>query len=176
MNVIVVSYIGSPWLQDCLNSLKDCKYPIIVVTNTKEHNHYESYGIHVGYKLGKEFFLMHDSCIIKDLSFLDKMANTPGEYSFSSDFFMCIGKYSPKPNVNIPELSSSKQDAVDFESNWCKNLYITTKAPAIDVTFRDTNIFEEKHGKTRMVLENQYMKKWKNCWNPSMIPTADRVQ
>lgn len=173
MNIIVVSYIGSPWLQDCLASLRDCKYPIYVAMNTREHNHYETAGMLLGNKLGDSYFLLQDSLVVKDLSFLDIAAKHTGWVSFGKDYLMYLGKYYGMSHVPV---ANNKQEAVDIELNELRGIVRRMEPLELCPNFTDTNVFEEKHGKTRMVLENQYIKKWKNCWDTKMISTADRVQ
>lgn len=173
MNVIVVSYIGSPWLTECLESLRDCKYPIYVAMNTREHNHYETAGILLGNKLGGSYFLLQDSLIVKDMSFLDKANEHIGWVSFGNNFLMYLGKYHGMSHVPT---ANSKEEAVNIELTEMRELTKLLNPLVLCPEFTDTNIFEEKHGKRRMVLENQYIKKWKNCWDTSMINEADKVQ
>lgn len=173
MNVIVVSYIGSPWLQDCLNSLKDCKYPIYVAMNTKENNHYETAGIQLGNKLGSTYFLLQDSIVVKDLSFLDKANEHVGWVSFADNFLMYLGKYHGQSH---PPLARTKQEAVNIELGEMREIFALVKPLVLCPEFKDTRDFEEKHGKIRMRIENQYLIKWKNCWDINMIDQADKVQ
>lgn len=172
MNIIVVSYIGSPWLSDCLNSLKECKYPIHVAINTKAHNHYESAGLKLGRELGKPFVLLQDSVVVKDLAFLDTMNTHNGPMAFAEKYLMYLGKYIPgnwqEPDVN------DKAEAVAGELTWCRDM--SHGVAVLCPEFRDTRDLEVKHGKQRMRIENQYLIKWKNCWDTNMIPTADKVQ
>jgi hypothetical protein len=173
MNIIVVSYIGSPWLQDCLASLKDVKYPVYVAMNTKEHNRYETAGLDLGNALGEPYVVMQDSMIIKEVGLFDRFAKTPGAVTFAKDYLMYFGKYFRM--LSTPE-ARTKKEAVDVELTWCKDYAKTNRATVLCPDFTDTNIFEDKHGKRRMVLENEYVKKWKNCYRMDMIDGADKVE
>jgi hypothetical protein len=141
--------------------------------NTKEHNYYESAGLKLGSELGGNFVLMQDSMVVKDLSVFDLMLDTDRPVSFAKDFFMYFGKF-----VNLEDypLCKNKQEAVTGELGWCRRYATQTGALVLFPEFTDTNIFEDKYGKKRMVLENKYIKKWKNCWDLPMIEGADKVQ
>lgn len=177
MNIIVVSYVGSPWLQDCLESIKNSNYPIYVAMNSKQFNNYETAGLILGQKLGEDFILIHDSCIIKDLGLFDMCNDHIGAVSFGRNFFMLMGKYNwaSLKQLDIPVVNN-KQEAVDVEHKFGSLYCNHSQAMVLFPDFTDTNIFEDKYGKKRMVLENQYIKKWKNCWSPSMVVEADIIK
>lgn len=177
MNIIVVSYIGSPWLKDCLESMREAKYPIYVAMNSKTFNNYESAGLILGSKLGDDFVLLQDSTIIKDVKLFELFDNHMGPLSLGYEYLMYLGKFVPGmlQAVEMPQVNS-KQEAVDMEIGWLKAFARAAGVPSLFPTFTDTNVFEEKHGKKRMVIENEYIKKFKNCWDLSMVAGADKVQ
>lgn len=178
MNIIVVSYIGSPWLKDCLESMREAKYPIYVAMNSKAFNNYESAGLILGQKLGDDFVLLQDSTIIKDIRLFELFDNHLGPISLGYEYLMYMGKYNWASLVeqgNMP-MVNNKREAVDMEIGWLKNYARLNNIPSLFPDFTDRQVFEEKHGKRRMVIENNYIKKWKNCYDTSMIDGADKVQ
>lgn len=178
MNIIVVSYIGSPWLKDCLESMREAKYPIYVAMNSKAFNNYESAGLILGMKLCDDFVLIQDSTIIKDVKLFELFDNHLGPISLGNDYLMYMGKYSWQSLVNqqgIP-MVNNKMDAVKMEISWLKNYAQLNHIPSMFPDFTDRQVFEEKHGKKRMVIENQYLIKYKNCWDMHMVDGADKVQ
>jgi hypothetical protein len=177
MNIIIVSYIGSPWLQECLESIKDTKYPVFVAMNTKENNCYETTGLLLGKSLGDPFVLMHDSMIIKDIDIFNIFYNSGHNVSFGKGYLMYFGKYNPNHfGSDDPPIAHSKKDAVHIEMSWCKKFAHNVNAFELFPEFTDIDIFEEKHNRKRMVLENKYVKKYKNCWDLELIEGADKVK
>lgn len=178
MNVIVVTYIGSPWLQDCLASLRDCKYPIYIAVNTRAFNWYERAGLDLGLELYDDFVLLQDSVVVKDLSFLEVMENHVGPMSFGHEYLMYLGKYTHDEAFVLSKYPHgyTKQAAVDFELGPMKQIARAHNIPSLCPEFTDTAVFVDKYGKKRMVLENRYLIKYKNCWDTNMIDGADKVQ
>jgi hypothetical protein len=162
------------WLQNCLSSFgKYDKYPIIVVVNDD-------------FELGKlkwaydntnldEIFLLHDTVEIKDTSIFDiafkdnigssfAMANQPVYMG------MFMGKYRREilSQMNIP-ITKTKLEAVMAEMSFNSEYAGKEQRKAIiDNPIHDGNIFEEKFGRTNMILENKYLKKYKGTWTLEM--------
>ncbi|MGI9177397.1 MAG: hypothetical protein ACR2IT_06015, partial [Pirellulales bacterium] len=38
----------------------------------------------------------------------------------------------------------------------------------------DRPVFEHRHGRLNMVLENRYLRKWKGCWNMHLVDAWDQ--
>ena len=165
--VITTHESTEPFLLDCIKSLKNCTYPITIIYNTNENNEYESIGLKVGMNLYDEFIYLHDTVVIKDLALFDLLFAQPGMFSISPKFLMYLGKYDSKilKNTTLPHVHN-KLEAIKMEF-WLQETFI---CPCFDATFIDGNhTFEEKYGKTRMVLENKYIKKYKSCWDIKMV-------
>jgi hypothetical protein len=170
--VITTHKSTQQFLLDLLVSLQDCKYPIVITYNTNEDNQYERRGLEIGRDLFDEFIYLHDTVIIKDLQLFDKLFEHSGMLSIAPNFLMYLGKYESQRlrEVSIP-LVWDKQGAIAMEF-WLRQVF---QVPCFDDTFIDGNhTFEEKYGKTRMVLENQYIKKYKSCYDISMVAQYER--
>ncbi|HEY9704661.1 MAG TPA: hypothetical protein V6C58_19625 [Allocoleopsis sp.] len=164
--VITTHKSTKPFFDDLIKSLKDCKYPICIVDNT-EINHFEKGGLLVGMKNFDEFIYLHDTVIIKNLELFDILFSKEGFYSISPGFLMYLGKYDSKKlsTLNLPSVNS-KYDAILMEL-WLKH---NIPCDCFDKTFIDGNHrFEERHGRKNMVLENDYLIKYKGTWDINMV-------
>ena len=161
--VIVVTYEGSPFLDEALEYLKGIKHPLLLCINTPDDNGYDPAGFYLAKELELEkFILLHDSCHVKDQRVLDMLFAFGGTISLSPGILMCMGKFEQLPE--LPPKPKNKREAVDFETAM-KNWQHTPLFP----TFTDCDKREYKHGKERMVIENEYLKKYKSTWSPDMI-------
>jgi len=82
-----------------------------------------------------------------------------------------MGIYDRKllKKTGIPEVRT-RAEAVYFEVRWVEDYILA--AGEISVFFSDLNdsdIFEEVFGRTNMVLENDYLKKYKGTWSRSQL-------
>ena len=161
------------WLQNCLNSF-GCydKYPIIVVVNND-------------FELGKlkwvydntdidEFFLLHDTVEIKDTGLFDLAFNYDGSFALSSQpvqMGMFLGKYRREilDKMSIP-LTKTKMEAVlqecAFNEQYSK---LESKMATIFNPLLNSDKFEEKFGRKNMILENDYIRKYKGTWSFEMV-------
>jgi hypothetical protein len=151
----------------------------------KSMSGYDKYQILIlsdfNYELGKikfiydhtnieEFILLHDSCEVKDTSFIEDVFNNPLSVSFScspNNFGSYLGKYqrSVLSKMDIP-IAKSKLDSVNYEETF--NLEYEFRAGKIGFLspqLVNTTKFEEMFGKMTMILENDYLIKYKSCWN-----------
>lgn len=176
--VIGTDYGREAWLSDCLKSLKNCTYPVIVLTQYR-------------YELGKfrwlkentsldEFLFLHDTCVVKDPSFIDEAFAHHGSVSLCDSpnwFGMYMGKYRMGilTSLIIPE-TESKYDSVLYETHWTeKYLY---KDPDTINLFTDLDVpekhrFETRHGRNNLVLENDYLIKYKATWSAEQVEAVD---
>lgn len=161
---------------DLIKSLEGCKYPITTVINTNDNNQFEKAGLLKGIELYDEFIYLHDTVIIKNQLLFDILFDSDKMFSISPKFLMYLGKYNSKDlkELNLPDVSN-KRDAVNMEM-WlgdvlCKRFPVIT----LDNNFIDGNhTFEDKHGRKNMVLENIYLKKYKSCYDVSMIDNYEK--
>jgi len=161
------------WLQNCLNSFGNYnKYPIIVVVNDD-------------FELGKlkwvyentdidEFFLLHDTVEIKDTSLFDLAFNYEGSFALSKQpvqMGMFLGKYRREIlNKMIIPTTKTKMEAVMQECAFNQEYSILeAKMATIFKPLVNTDVFEEKFGRNNMVLENDYIKKYKGTWSLEMV-------
>lgn len=158
------------WVNDCLASLEGyTRYPTHVLST-------------YGYELGKikkaaemgldEFVFLQDSCIVKDHALLDEMFDFDGSVALGAwPFFMYLGKYrlDTLKKVELPEVNN-KHDSVHYEGKWTRDYAeAESKLKHICRDLVDTNVFEERHGRKNMVLENDYLIKYKGTWDVRMI-------
>jgi hypothetical protein len=167
-SIIVVTYKGSPWIGECLDSLAGCKYPVHVCINPPGKSAYDPAGFYYAKEHGLEqFIIMHDTMIIKDMSFFDDAFAIEGNVSFPAvDFLMCFGKYDASLLPPLPAKPTKKMEAIMFETYYARKI---PKSATLFPDFDDTHIFVHKHGKDRMVLENDYVIKYKATWHPDMV-------
>jgi len=164
--VIVITYPGSPWLSECISSLVGCKYPIHIVVNPKDNCPYDSGAFYYAQEHGiKEFIPLHDSMVVKDLALFDKAFSLKGNVAFAEKFLMSFGKWDLSKIQPLHPKATDKKSALAFEE-WTQKFQ---PDHIIEPLLKDTDIFTEKHGEKRMVLENQYIIKYKGTWDISMI-------
>lgn len=166
-NIIVVTYEGSPWISECIAGLVGCKYPIHLCINPKKDCPYDPGAFYYAEKHGIEkFIILHDSMVIKDQALFDIAFSLDGNVAIGKDFFMCLGKFELKKVLPLPPKPIDKMSAINFEGKWLKTI---AKDHFICPELIDKDVFVEKHGEKRMVLENKYLIKYKGTWVPSMV-------
>jgi len=174
MNAVVIATTPGreELLANCLKSLTNYRsLPVIVVSDM----------VNYSYELGKirfiyqhtdieNFLLLHDTCEIKDPSFIDQVFAYPDSVYLSNSpcpFGMYLGKYKRKvlKQLNIP-IVSSLEGAIDQEIKFnCAYMGHDLKSKLLFTDFEDCSRFEMKWGMKRMRLENNYLIKWKSHWN-----------
>lgn len=178
--IVVGSYVGSPWLADCLASLpKDV--PVIVVC---EH----------GYECGKigwayrhmdldEFLFLPDTVVVKKHDWIYEARDTIGSVSVNQEpaiFGSFMGKYRRETlaKVDVPT-TPDKRSAVNAEAEWTRKYAAAEVFRPIKVLFPALAVggtparIEERHGRPNSVLENDSLIKWKGTWNGCMIDAAE---
>jgi hypothetical protein len=151
-----------------MNSLIGVPYPVILLDRCE----YELGKIRWVYEHTtiKQFLFLQDSCIVKDFGWIDALFSHDKSVSLSHhQYFMYLGKYTRTDlaKVDMPVVSS-KKEAVEQESQWTGRYAAAAQSDSLWPLF-DTNVFEERHGRTNMVLENDHIIKYKGHWNPEMI-------
>lgn len=178
--VITTSEYTRDFLKPLLESIKGTKYPVLVVSNggyfpqtdatldyeliVNDWNGWELGGIQRGKEKFEEFVHIMDSTIIKDISLFDKLFEIEGNVALTKDHFHYMGKYVSKLLPNTPRMNS-KDLAIFMETTWLsKDENYSEFTPDLPV---HTNNFIEINGRKRMVLENDYMIKYKGTWQRS---------
>ncbi len=173
----------SPWLADCVHSLVGCHYPV--------HAHFtrqfELDTIGWAAKQFDEFVFLPESTVVLDQQVFDWCFE---EFKGSSvnlgtaqglRFRMYLGKYRAEPvnMMGVPEVRD-KWDAVNFESSWCL-AYASLEAAAgrlVDFggPLEHTTNFVERHGRRNMVVENEYLRRFKGSYDhPSVEQAVERI-
>lgn len=179
--VVTTSQYSKDFLKDCLNSIKETKYDILVVSNdgynpielinecfaNREHklyslvinpwNGWEIGGIQRGKETYSEFVHIMDTTIIKDITLFDKVFDIEGNVVFTKGNFHYMGKFITSQLPNLPRVHD-KTTAIMLEVRWLDGFNYTEFIPDLPV---HTLRWEEKFGQKRMRLENDYMIKWK---------------
>jgi hypothetical protein len=120
-----------------------------------------------------EFILLQDSIEIKNIELFDICFNEHEGKSvyFFNDFFCYAGKYRKEildKLIPLP-IITTKLDSIIQENDFNKK-YLEMENESINLfSLVDTNIFEEKFGRKNMIIENNFLKKYKGTWNWEMI-------
>lgn len=156
------------WLKDCLKSLKGID--IDIYTNTNENNHYEGGAIIYGYENYDEFWIIPDTVIVKDTAkLLECLDDTGTSYSAGPWFISCVAKLRREvlDKIGICDPPNSKKEAIFVEIKYLREVYQNAEPNHIvlDNAFNDGDLFEDKHGRTNMLLESDTFKKYKGTWH-----------
>ncbi len=169
--VITSSKFTEAYLVDCLNSIQNAPYPILVVGNDytpktdtliaiNDWNAWELGGILQGKKHFDEFIHLMDSTLIKDISLFDKLFEIEGNVFLTNGGYHFMGKFVSNNLPLIPKIST-KEEAIAHELHWLPkpHKYFEPDLPV------HTDVFEEKFGQRRMRLENDFIIKWKGTFS-----------
>jgi hypothetical protein len=191
--IIIPSHISriDTWLKDCLASL-DTKHPVMVVFQGDKPakglkigfdythqtlNGYDPGGIVWAMENCKdeEFFLLHDSCIVKDnllwkVVFEGYRENSVALANHPTIFGMFLGKYRMEIAKQLdPPIAKDKTHAVDLEEEWNRKYCELDYPIVLDEPLSIGDKFEQRHGRENMILENRWIKKYKGAWNRNML-------
>lgn len=181
--VIGTSEYSKDFLRPLLDSIKEIKYNVLIVSNgsynpvevidsfLKENsipksryslvinsfNGWEVACIQRGKETFNEFIFIHDTTLIKDISFFDKVFAIEGNVVFTKGNFHYMGKFVTRELPNLPRVHD-KVTAIMMETTWLNGFKFTEFNP--DLPVHSLN-YEEMHGMKRMRIENEYMVKWK---------------
>jgi hypothetical protein len=181
--VIGTSEFTKDFLRPLLESIKQTKYNVLIVSNggynpdevlqsfLKENKIPKSrYGLVInswnGWEIGviqrgketfKEFIHIMDTTLIKDISLFDKAFAVEGNVVFTKGNFHYMGKFVTNELPNLPRVHD-KVTAIMLETRWLDGFKYTEFEPDLPV---HSLVWEDIHGKNRMRLENEYMIKWK---------------
>lgn len=171
--IIIISH------EDCVDQTRNLldtintPYPVIIVTNTGTDSKYEMLGIETAIEYGiDEFFMLQSTIEIKNNDiFRIVFEDHKGKSVFMNyKGQMYLNKYRLDviKQLELPKVSS-KRDAVDVESS-LHSQYRKIENPIVfDKEFKDNPKREEKFNRVNMVIENEYLKKYKGTWSKAMI-------
>lgn len=191
--IIIPSHISrvDTWLKDCLSSIKT-DHPVMVVFQgdkpTKglkigfDYTHQALNGFDPGAIVwarehceDEEFFVLHDSCLVKDnllwrVVFEGYYENSVALADHPTALGMFLGKYRTEIVKQLdPPIAKDKMHAVELEIDYNKR-YCEIDYPVImNEPLSISNVFEEKFGRKNMILENRWIKKYKGTWNRDMV-------
>lgn len=183
--IIPTSHKYKPWLLEFLKTYNH-SYPIILVFNDANNNQYDAKAVIEGIKYGfDEFLVLHDTMEIKDNAIFDiifqKYKGESIELVPMNTMFML--KYTKKhldliPKQYIDELFAvnDKWSAVVQEAKFSR-VYEHYAHPIVLFPFLDRaalNPHEFKHGRDNMIMENNYIKKYKGSWDMPTLQAADK--
>ena len=160
------------WYINCVNTIKT-KYPLIMVINTDENNQFELAAIHKAISMEiDEFVVLQDTIEIKDNDLFKILFE---DYKGKSVFLnpmgqMFLNKYllSEIKQIKLP-IVTDKMSAINAETNIHREYITKFKPHILFPKLVDNPKREEKLGRTNMIIENEYLKKYKGCWNPNMV-------
>src|SRR3990167_8914823 len=132
--VIGTSEASKEFLKPLLNSIRDTKYDILVVSNggyapnispydpkvelvINEFNGWELAVISRGKERFDEFIHIHDTCLIKDTSLFNKLFDIEGNVVLTKGNFHYMGKFVTKELPNLP-IVHDKVTAIMLETIW----------------------------------------------------------
>lgn len=117
-------------------------------------------------KKATDIFMLQETTEVKDKRIFDVAARSAGSVALSAGFFHFLGKYRRAiiDQVGLP-IPQTKKAAIFWEYYWSL-VYCDSEDRLLVVpnALEDTKKFKMMHGKKRMVLENDYIIKYKSNW------------
>jgi hypothetical protein len=166
VNILIATTPGrETWLADCVASFKQ---PVTIRSD-------------FSFELGKikwayentnwdRWWLIQDSVVIKDPQFLVDgwdMQSSVAINQSPAPFGMYLGIYSRKTldKMEIP-LVNTKQESITYEISWNKEYCLNENVLIMFPEFNDSRASgtKERHGRVNLVLENDYLIKYKSTW------------
>ena len=159
------------WLNNLLQSLRGYKnYPIVILSDFSfELGKIRHMFYHTNYR---EFFLLQDSCEVLDTDIFDIVFNmySGRNVFFAKKGYMYLNKYTAQGlEITRPPLVRTKAEAIEFENSWHKEYAKATSVHTLFPNFNKSNTFKEMFGRTNMVIENQYIRKYKGTWDRKQL-------
>lgn len=162
--VIACTEDGRPFYEDMVKTLRT-KYPILFSWEgvDRPHDSHEYAAVALGKEMFDEFIFLHSTMLVKDNSIFEKMFEIEGHVALTDKFYHLMGKYVSKDMPDIPVVHS-KHESIANELSWFRKPYSVfyNQLPV------ESGKFEERHGRTNMILENDYLIKFKGHWSPDM--------
>jgi hypothetical protein len=177
--IVIGSFVGSPWLKDCIDSMPR-DIPVIVVCEPN-------------YECGKigwvhrhtnldEFLFLPDTTVAKKHEWIREAFERQGSVSVNNEpapMGSFMGKYRRQilDITGVPH-TPDKSSAVDAEAMWTRK-YCASETTPVHVLFPDFQHgptpakLEHKHGRMNAVMENDHLIKWKGTWHGGLIGEAE---
>jgi hypothetical protein len=168
---------GALWAEDLLESLEGGIWPVVV----RQTWDFELSSI--GWAAGcfDEFVFLPASTIVKDLSLFDiafeEMAGQSvnlGGVQQGYRFRMFLGKFlaSSVVQLGVPHITT-KSEAVQQEILWgeayAKQEETAGRLQSLGGPLDHTDKFIDRHGRNNMVVQNEFLIRFKGTWDSSMI-------
>lgn len=176
---MIGAFPGDPaWLDDLMATI-DTSYPVMV-DKTRD---FELHSIARGAQEFDEFIFLPHSTQVLDNSLwslaFEKYAGTSVSLSQSPvPFGYYLGKYLAKDveKVGCPAVHN-KAEAIGYESAWTAT-YREATGPYVALgDLPHTDVFVERHGRRNMVVESQWLRRYKSCWDgPSQEREISRLR
>lgn len=153
------------WVKDCIDSLR---LPCLIITDY----FYELGKISWCAKnLNQNFFFFQDSVIFKSTDWIKELLNKNKSIALTGDpvpygTYMGIYEIDVLKRIEIP-IPKSKAEAIQYELDWTAS-YIK-EAGSYEIAFPDftdakAKRKEMRYGRENLVLENDYLIKYKGNW------------
>jgi len=173
------------FIANFLQSMKgyDGKYPLFI-ESSYEYGWFDFAQSHQW----DELLFLHDSVEIKDYALFDlvfeKYKGKSVSFTDTPYFLMGLGKFLRKPYLEVSfDTKNAYMDYKDKEFLFGKIYTKSTETPIVlfpDFMDSERQIngkvrhFERKFGRQNLVLENQYIKKYKGHWTSTMLYNLDK--
>lgn len=160
--VVVGSYPNSPWLADCLSSIRETtdREPFVFTDGGYE---VPALRYAVALDMGPFLFLPDSTVVLTEHFWTAVDAGTPQWLFGWPGCYLAV--FDPATLVAPLErapLNLSKQDAIDWEWKLRDEVPMPTLWPDV----RDANALrsEERHGRLNLIIGNTHVEKWKGHW------------
>lgn len=169
--LILHSRNSKGWLEDLLHSI-DTKYPIIVSNHDPKlwcMGAIKKFFDETDYD---EVCILNDTMIVKDNSIWQIIFEQHKGKSvmLGIDYTMFMGKFLTEHILPFPEVHNKREDVLLGEDQWCRGYSrLPIEHIQLDPLHDTYQVYEEKNGRNNMILENQWLKKWKGSWSLEMV-------
>lgn len=183
--IVVSTALGmEPWLDQCLKSLQPVRgIPVIIFRNTLGTGEAESLRQAALYTQYDEVIFLHDTMELLDPGLVDycftEHAGRSIGFMGGLDFGMNSGKFKPavlrQMRDTVLRVPKDKREATEMEYRFGEELLgCDPDAFVMPNPLLDRPVFQRRFGRVNMVLENQYLRKWKGCWSMQLVDDWDR--
>lgn len=177
MNAIVIgaTHPDSPWMTDLKASIPLAAPAEVWASITPK---FELSSIRWASERFEEFVFLPESTLVLDPTVFDRCF---GEFAgMSVDLAnqpdtMYLAKFRSAAVHDVPEVHD-KLEAVRYEREWM-GAYLAAEEAAgklahLGRPMLHSNVFEERHGRLNMVVENEYLRRYKGAWDGESLTRA----